>query len=165
MAATLRDKWRGRQLWRSRVILVWAVIQPSNHSGNCPCTPNTSIWASTVLTGFRLQEPFVKKRFPCLSSYDAIYSQILVLLVVLDRRSRGRAKLAILDQDWKAPRWLSMSWRCLITVGPLSGLDPTFNTGRLRVTWTSVMSLLPFSRVATGEAVFYEDSPVPLWCN
>jgi hypothetical protein len=66
-------------------------------------TPNTSIWVSTVLTGFRLQEPFVKKRFPCLSSYDAIYSQILVLLVVLDRRSRGRAKLAILDQDWKAP--------------------------------------------------------------
>ena len=76
---------------------------------NCPCTPNTSIWASTVLTGFRLQEPFIKKRFPCLSSYDAIYSQILVLLVVLDRRSRGGAKLAILDQDWKAPRWLSMS--------------------------------------------------------
>ena len=32
-----------------------------------------------------------------------IYSQFLVLLVVLDRRSRGRAKLAILDQDWKAP--------------------------------------------------------------
>jgi hypothetical protein len=28
--------------------------------------------------------------------------EILVLLVVFDRRSRGRAKLAILDQDWKA---------------------------------------------------------------
>jgi len=62
-----------------------------------------AVWASTVLTGFRLQEPFVKNRCPCLSSYDAIYSQILVLLVVLDRRFRGWTKLAILDQDWKAP--------------------------------------------------------------
>jgi hypothetical protein len=61
------------------------------------------VWRQPVLIGFRLQEPFVKNRYPCLSSYDAVYSQILVLLVVLDRRCRGRAKLAILDQDWKAP--------------------------------------------------------------
>ena len=55
-----------------------------------------------VLTGFRLQEPFVQKGCPRLFSYDAVYGQVLILLVVLDRRFSGRAKLAIL-------RWFSMS--------------------------------------------------------
>ena len=32
------------------------------------------MWASTVLTGLRLQEPFVQKRCPCLFSYDAVQS-------------------------------------------------------------------------------------------
>jgi hypothetical protein len=70
-------------------------------SGTC-CSPvSVIISASSVLAGLRLQEPFVQKRYPRLLSYDAVYSQILILLVVLNRRFRGRAKLAILYQDWK----------------------------------------------------------------
>jgi hypothetical protein len=56
----------------------------------------------TVLTGFRLQEPFVQKGCPRLFSYYAVNGQVLILLIVLDRRFRGRAELAILGQDWKA---------------------------------------------------------------
>jgi hypothetical protein len=100
------------QSWRSRVETAgwcYGFVVGTGRRSSTRSKGMDSIWASTVLTGFRLQEPFVQKRYPCLFSYDAVYSQILVLLVVLDRRSRGRAKLAILDQDWKAPRWLSMS--------------------------------------------------------
>jgi hypothetical protein len=42
-------------------------------------------------------------------SYDAVNGQVLILLVVLDGRFRGRAELAILGRDWKPPRWFSMS--------------------------------------------------------
>src|SRR5215203_4353516 len=59
--------------------------------------------AGAVLTWFRLQEPFFQKGSPRLFSDDAVYGQILILLVVLDRRFRGRTKLAIFDQDWEAP--------------------------------------------------------------
>jgi len=59
--------------------------------------------AGGVLTRLRLQEPFVQKGCPRLFSDDAVYGQILILLVMLNRRFRGRAKLAIFDQDWKAP--------------------------------------------------------------
>jgi hypothetical protein len=56
----------------------------------------------TVLTGFRLQEPFVQNGCPRLFSYYAVNGQVLILLVVLDRRFRGRAELAVLRQDRKA---------------------------------------------------------------
>jgi hypothetical protein len=115
-----------------------------------------------VLTGFRLEEPFVQNGCPRPFSYDAVYGQILILLVVLDRSVRGRAKLAILDQDWKATplvehelKMFNYRWAAL---GPGVNFQHWEAKGNLNVGHL----LLPFSLIATGHALFFEDSPLSL---
>src|SRR5262245_44616985 len=54
------------------------------------------------LAGFGLQEPLGQKRGPSLLPDDPVDGQVLVLLIVFDRRLGGCAKVAVLDQDGKA---------------------------------------------------------------
>jgi hypothetical protein len=97
-----------------------------------------------------------------LLSYDAVYSQILILLVVLNRRFRGRAKLAILYQDWKTSslvehelKMFNHGWAALRAWANLQHWEAK---GNLNVSHVTV----PYSRVATGVAAFYVNSRVTL---
>jgi hypothetical protein len=88
----------------------------------------------TVLTGFRLQEPFVQKGCPRLFSYYPVNGQVLILLVVLDRCFRGLAELAILGQDRKASALIQHELKVFNYRWAALGPEPTFNVGRLSIT-------------------------------
>ena len=82
---------------------------------------------------------------------------------MLDRPFSRRAKLAILDQDWKAPslvehelKMFDYRWAALRAGANLQHWEAK---GNLNV---SHLTAPFYSRVATGEAVFYEDFPVPV---